>query len=213
MTLEPSLSPSQFLRVTKLESAEDPRIRELLKNTTSSLSQQYPDRYSEPLVINMEGKTCLINRYIRTLNPPPGLIRDDMPIKQKMVKKPRSDILRQSSLYLNKIEFSPCICQVLLARYVSLIPTVCAKALHPESFDIWLTNKVSYQVEINLAWIWFDKLVTEMFLFPVGVSATPGWWRQGTRPFTSQLLQVSEHYIVPSTRKKWIWYTECICLE
>lgn len=85
VVLEPSLSPPRPLKLSKVESSEDPKVVGLVDSVMSHLKQQYPDRYMEPLVINTTGKTSLLTRYIRPLNPPPGVVRDDMPIKQKMV--------------------------------------------------------------------------------------------------------------------------------
>jgi len=59
----------------QFESMEDDTLRMTADAWQAGLSKSFPKREYTTRVINLEGNSVFVTRYIRPLNPPPELIR------------------------------------------------------------------------------------------------------------------------------------------
>ncbi|KAL2089530.1 hypothetical protein ACEWY4_014218 [Coilia grayii] len=112
ITIEPQLVPGDSMR-EKFDTEEDERLLLASEFFEKDATQRFPDRPCLTTVIDINGKTVFITRYIRPLNPPQELL-DVSPNNAQETAE-------------------------LIARYVSLIPFLPDSISFAGVCDLWST--------------------------------------------------------------------------
>nr|XP_022316561.1 coiled-coil and C2 domain-containing protein 2A-like isoform X3 [Crassostrea virginica] len=111
MTIEPPLQSPEPMR-ERFSTTEDEKLLQYADNWEKTLNAKFKDRDFKTTVIDVNGKTVFVTRYFKALEPP-----------QEIFEKADTDV--------KKME--------VVARYVSMIPSVSDSVVFPGLCDIWST--------------------------------------------------------------------------
>lgn len=155
MSADQCSSAVTFDPFLQFDSQEDEYLLQASEKFERDAARAYPDRPCITTVIDLNGKTVFITRYIRPLNPPQELLdafpNNPQEVTVSRVVEPGCWPLGSRRLSIHHLPSDWMLCsntmtvftQALVARFVSLIPSLPDRVSFSATCDLWSTCDVS----------------------------------------------------------------------